>query len=152
MLNAAEKLPVPTDQCRDIFNALRMTLLRGDVEYAYEIFERKAWNRDKTAAGPIINGPLKLDLDHFAAFSNGRKLDLTKKEFNVFVHLMLNIGATLTTRSILINVWGPGHEQDDQYVRIAIQQLRKKIGDDDKTIIITLPYIGYQMVDFGAKP
>jgi two-component system KDP operon response regulator KdpE len=43
-------------------------------------------------------------------------------------------------------VWGPAHEQDVQYLRVFVGQLRQKIEPDPAgpTLIVTEPGVGYR--------
>ena len=55
----------------------------------------------------------------------------------------------LTHRQILGEVWGPGHAEDVQYLRVYIGQLRDKLGDDAASpkLIASEPGIGYRLID-----
>jgi two-component system KDP operon response regulator KdpE len=57
-------------------------------------------------------------------------------------------GKLLTHRQILTAVWGPAHQEDTQYLRVFIGQLRAKIEDDPAApkIIASEPGIGYRFV------
>lgn len=48
---------------------------------------------------------------------------------------------------ILKDVWGAGYGAESNYVRVDTHRLRKKLHDDDGTILRTVPGIGYQLVD-----
>jgi two-component system KDP operon response regulator KdpE len=46
-------------------------------------------------------------------------------------------------------VWEPAHQDDNQYLRVFIGQLRAKIEDNVATprIILTEPRVGYRFID-----
>jgi two-component system KDP operon response regulator KdpE len=46
-------------------------------------------------------------------------------------------------------VWGPAHEQDTQYLRTYVGQLRQKVEMDpsDPSVILTEPGIGYRLAE-----
>jgi two-component system KDP operon response regulator KdpE len=53
---------------------------------------------------------------------------------------------------LLKEVWGPEYEQMDHYVRVYINQLRKKLRENparDIRYIINEPGVGYRFVDIG---
>jgi two-component system, OmpR family, KDP operon response regulator KdpE len=49
----------------------------------------------------------------------------------------------------LREVWGPAHEQDTQYLRVYIGQLRDKLGDDSlrPRFIENEPGVGYRLIE-----
>ncbi|MGZ9086659.1 MAG: winged helix-turn-helix domain-containing protein, partial [Rhodoplanes sp.] len=53
-------------------------------------------------------------------------------------------------REILKAVWGPAHQNDSQYLRVFIGQLRAKIEENPATptIIVTEPGVGYRFIEF----
>jgi two-component system KDP operon response regulator KdpE len=62
--------------------------------------------------------------------------------------LARNAGRPLTHREILRAVWGASHQDDVQYLRVFIGQLRAKIEDDPATprIVLTETGIGYRFI------
>jgi two-component system KDP operon response regulator KdpE len=52
----------------------------------------------------------------------------------------------VTHRQLLTAVWGPAHEQDVQYLRVFVGQLRQKIERDPTApgLILTEPGVGYR--------
>jgi two-component system KDP operon response regulator KdpE len=75
-------------------------------------------------------------------------LRLTPKEFELLTILARNAGRPLTHREILRAVWGASHQDDVQYLRVFIGQLRAKIEDDPATprIVLTETGIGYRFI------
>ena len=54
----------------------------------------------------------------------------------------------VTHRQILTAVWGSAHENDTQYLRVYVGQLRQKIEPpSDPRFILTEPGIGYRLLD-----
>jgi two-component system KDP operon response regulator KdpE len=53
---------------------------------------------------------------------------------------------------ILKDVWGPGYGIESNYVRVYTHRLRKKLGDDNGTMLKTVPGIGYQLVVGEGAP
>jgi two-component system KDP operon response regulator KdpE len=56
-------------------------------------------------------------------------------------------GRVLTHRQILREIWGPKAEEQRQYLRVHLGNLRKKLGDAQSTepLICTEPGIGYRL-------
>ncbi len=80
---------------------------------------------------------------------DGDKIKLTPKEYSLLSLLSKNPGKVLTQNSILRELWGPNYQEESQYLRFYIMQLRKKIEADPKTpaIILTEPGVGYRFMD-----
>jgi two-component system, OmpR family, KDP operon response regulator KdpE len=76
----------------------------------------------------------------------GRDVHLTPKEFELLRHLVLNAGKPLTHRRLLQAVWGPDYGDEPEYLRVMINQLRKKIESDPARpkLILTEPWVGYR--------
>jgi two-component system KDP operon response regulator KdpE len=91
-------------------------------------------------------GPLKLDLVHHEATLAGRPVDLTRREFAFLAFLARHAGHICTHRMILEAVWGSRYPADARYLREYVYRVRKKLGDEDGTVLCTKPGIGYQLV------
>jgi two-component system KDP operon response regulator KdpE len=76
----------------------------------------------------------------------GREVHLTPKEFELLRHLVLHAGKPLTHRRLLQAVWGPDYGDEPEYLRVMINQLRKKIESDPARpkLILTEPWVGYR--------
>ncbi|MGJ0507573.1 MAG: response regulator [Methylocystis sp.] len=96
----------------------------------------------------IETGGLCVDLSQHIVTKNGEAVKLTPKEYDVLTTLARHAGRLLTHRQILTAVWGPAHQEDTQYLRVFIGQLRAKIEDDASApkIIVTEPGVGYRFV------
>jgi two-component system KDP operon response regulator KdpE len=96
-----------------------------------------------------VAGPLRLDLAKHEVTLDGEQMHLSRKEFDLLALLLANRGKMLTHRQILREIWGPGHEQDTQYLRVYVGQLRQKLGDDpaEPRFIANEPGIGYRFLD-----
>jgi len=80
---------------------------------------------------------------------NGCAVKLTPKEYDILAMLASHAGRLLTHRQILNAVWGPAHQDDMQYLRVYIGQLRAKIEHDHSTprLVLTEPGMGYRFAD-----
>ena len=94
-------------------------------------------------------GPLGLDLARRRVTLAGEALKLSKTEFDLLALLMRNAGLVMTHRQLLREIWGPEHEDDVQYLRVYVGQLRQKLGDDPSKprFIANEQGVGYRFVD-----
>ncbi len=95
-------------------------------------------------------GDLHLDLVHRMASLGSEALQLTSKEFDLLAYLARHAGKVCTHHMILKDVWGPGYGIESNYVRVYTHRLRKKLGDEDGSMLKTVPGIGYQLLAEGA--
>jgi len=95
-------------------------------------------------------GRLHIDLVHHMAELDGDALQLTAREFELLAYLARHAGKVCTHHMILKDVWGPGYGIESNYVRVYTHRLRKKLGDDNGTMLKTVPGIGYQRVGEGT--
>ncbi len=95
------------------------------------------------------SGDVEIDLVNRRVTRAGAPVHLSPKEFDLLASLAGGSGRVLTHRQILTAVWGPAHEQDVQYLRVFVGQLRQKLEADPSspTVILTEPGVGYR---FGA--
>lgn len=100
------------------------------------------------AGEPILsNGPLRIDLVRHEVFLDEKLISFTPKEYGLLKYMIINCGKMLGHRDILKEVWGAGHSDDVQYLRVFIGQIREKIESDpaNPIIIKTELGIGYRM-------
>jgi two-component system, OmpR family, KDP operon response regulator KdpE len=73
---------------------------------------------------------------------------LTATEYSLLSLLARNDGKVLTHQYLLNQVWGATHQNESQYLRVFIAQLRKKIETDPNrpAHIITESGIGYRFI------
>jgi len=73
---------------------------------------------------------------------------LTSKEFRLLYYFLQNAGKVVTHRRLLQAVWGPDYGNEVEYLRVFINQLRKKIETDPSRpkYILTEPSTGYRFV------
>ena len=83
----------------------------------------------------------------------GRPVRLTPKEFELLRHLVANQGKPLEHRRLLQAVWGPDYGDETEYLRVFINQLRKKIEPDPAhpKYIHTDPWVGYRFEPTAAR-
>jgi two-component system KDP operon response regulator KdpE len=89
---------------------------------------------------------LSIDFEARQVTVKGRDVHLTPKEFELLRHLVANAGKPITHRRLLQAVWGPDYGDEPEYLRVMINQLRKKIESDPAKpkLILTEPWVGYR--------
>jgi two-component system KDP operon response regulator KdpE len=74
---------------------------------------------------------------------------LTPKEYDLLRLLATHPGKVMTHRAILNAVWGPEYGEMDHYVRVFVNQLRKKLRENPARnirYILNEPGVGYRFV------
>ena len=89
---------------------------------------------------------LKIDFSRRVVFVRGRQIRLTPKEFELLTVLVLNQGRPLRHRKLLQAIWGPDYGEETEYLRVFINQLRKKIefNPSQPQLIRTEHWLGYR--------
>lgn len=96
---------------------------------------------------PTFETPdLKIDFSKRTVTVRGNNVRLTPKEFELLRHLVANQGKAIPHRRLLQAVWGPDYGNETEYLRVFINQLRKKVEPDpaEPRYIITEPWLGYR--------
>ena len=95
---------------------------------------------------PFSSTDLKIDFEKRAVVMRGQPIRLTPKEFELLRQLVVNQGKALPHRRLLQAVWGPDYGEETEYLRVFINQLRKKIEPDPRKprYIHTEPWVGYR--------
>lgn len=94
----------------------------------------------------IVSKELSIDFETRRVTVRGREVHLTPKEFELLRQLVASQGKPLTHRRLLQSVWGPDYGNEPEYLRVTINQLRKKIEPDPAhpKFIRTEPWVGYR--------
>lgn len=100
------------------------------------------------APGAVVAGDLEIDLAMRLVRRDGRPVRLSRKEFELLATLLEGGGRVVTHRQLLTAVWGPAHEQDVQYLRVFVGQLRQKLEAEPSAPrrIVTEPGVGYRFL------
>lgn len=97
--------------------------------------------RSAGRATPRIQiGTVEIDPDTRQAWSGGKPVELSAKEFAVLELLVQNAGRVLTRAQLEQSLYGWGDSADSNTIEVFIHHLRKKLGSD---FILTLRGIGY---------
>ncbi len=100
-------------------------------------------------ATPIFkSGNLEIDLNKHLVLKDNVEVKLTKTEFEVLAKLVRENGKVVPQNQLLTEIWGQVGLEQSHYIRIYINQLRKKIEDDPSNPkhILTEPGVGYRIL------
>jgi two-component system, OmpR family, KDP operon response regulator KdpE len=94
-------------------------------------------------------GPLELDLARRRVRLAGTALRLSRKEYELLRLLVMHVGRVVPHKQALSEIWGRGHENDVQYLRVYVAQLREKLGDDPRRprFIANEQGVGYRFIE-----
>jgi two-component system, OmpR family, KDP operon response regulator KdpE len=97
----------------------------------------------------ITVGALRIDLVNRAVYVEEEEVHLTPKEYELLRLLATHPGKVITHKAILNAVWGPEYSAMDHYVRVFVNQLRKKLHENparNVRYILNEPGIGYRFI------
>jgi two-component system, OmpR family, KDP operon response regulator KdpE len=106
-------------------------------------------NHGLIEATPIFkSGDLEIDLSKHLVLRDKMEVKLTKTEFEVLARLVREHGKVVPQNQLLKQIWGAVGLEQGHYIRIYINQLRKKLEDNpsDPKHILTEPGVGYRLV------
>jgi two-component system KDP operon response regulator KdpE len=75
-----------------------------------------------------------------------REARLTPKEFELLQYLVAHPNVPIPHTKLLQSVWGPDYGDEVEYLRVFVNQLRKKIEKNPSTpkYLLTEPWVGYR--------
>ena len=120
--------PFGTDE---LLARVRAALRRGTTDTDVDVFEV---------------GDFKVDLGSRRVHAGGQEVRLTPKEFDLFVYMARHPNRVITHRTLLEAVWGEASQEQPEYLRVFMGQLRKKLEPDPSQprYLVTEPWVGYR--------
>jgi two-component system KDP operon response regulator KdpE len=96
----------------------------------------------------FASGDLEIDFETRHVRAQGRDVRLTPKEFDLLRYLVTHAGKPVPHRELLQAVWGPDYGDEPEYLRVFVNQVRKKIeaNPGKPRYIVTEPWVGYRFV------
>ncbi|MGI5525232.1 response regulator [Micromonospora sp. CA-259024] len=84
--------------------------------------------------------------DHSVLRDDGTEVKLTPTQWSVLEKLLRHPGKLVSQRQLLQDVWGPEYQNETNYLRQYLAQLRRKLEDDPARPrhLITEPGMGYR--------
>ncbi len=110
-------------------------------------FRRTGFATD-TAPKRVTTPNLEIDFDQRRVVVAGKTVRLTPTEFDILRYLVSQANKPVPHRRLLQAIWGPDCGDQIEYLRVFINQLRKKIEPPGlkPTFITTEPRVGYRFV------
>lgn len=100
--------------------------------------------RGKPSSKRIVSGGLEIDIAGRSVYVDGKKADMTPKEYELLFYMVNNAGIAISREKLLTDVWGYDFYGDDRTVDTHIKMLRASLGPyRDK--IVTLRGLGYKI-------
>lgn len=108
---------------------------------------RTGFATDTTPKHVSVPG-LEIDFEERRVVVAGKTVRLTPTEFDILRYLISQANKPVPHRRLLQAIWGPEYGDQIEYLRVFINQLRKKIEPlgSKPTFITTEPRIGYRFV------
>ena len=92
-------------------------------------------------------GDVEIDFAARRIVDHGEPIRLTIKEFDLLSYLASHANRTIAHRELLQAVWGPDYGDEQEYLHVFVNRLRKKIERSPKhpKYILTEPWVGYRL-------
>jgi two-component system KDP operon response regulator KdpE len=111
---------------------------------------RRAAATQESPAAVVEDGDFYISPESRVVRVRGNEVHLTPKEFELLMFMARHPNKVLTHRVLLNAVWGGASVQQPEYLRVFINQLRKKIeAGDPPRYILTDPWVGYRFQPSG---
>ena len=104
-------------------------------------------------SGLLVIGDLSIDVTAHEIIRGGKKIALTRLEFDLLVALAKEPGRVFSRDALLSEVWGYRHSTDTRLVNVHVQRLRSKVEHDPEhpAIVMTVRGVGYKAGVSGAS-
>ena len=96
---------------------------------------------------PLEFDGITVDIFRRTVSRDGEGVHLTLKEYAVLAELAKHPGRVLTHAHLLRTAWGPAHEGQIDYLRVAVRTLRQKLerNPSQPELIVNEPAVGYRL-------
>jgi DNA-binding response OmpR family regulator len=162
MVRAVSDVPIIIATARDEESEIVRLLDAGADDYVVKPFAseqieariRAVLRRRGGDAPPeeIVVGGLRVHRARREASLDGRRLDLSRKEFDLLAHLALNAGNVVTKQELLAEVWREPFGGADKTVDVHLSWLRRKLGEQGASprYLHTVRGVGVKLVEPAA--
>lgn len=99
----------------------------------------------------IKAGSIEIDPARHEAYIDGRRLDLTAREFEILEVLATDPGIVFSRERLLERIWGLNYYGDPRVVDVHMAKLRKKLEPDasEPRYLVTVRGVGYKLEPDG---
>jgi two-component system KDP operon response regulator KdpE len=102
--------------------------------------------RQPQEATQVSIGDFDIDTEQHRVRVRRQEVHLTPKEFALLLFFARNPSRVLTHRTLLKAVWGAAGQDQPEYLRVLVAQLRKKVeaATAEPRYILNEPWVGYR--------
>jgi DNA-binding response OmpR family regulator len=106
----------------------------------------RRYDAPKELDSMLRSGGLALDVAGRTVTVKGKRVALTRKEFDLLTTFLRQPGRVLKFNYLLETVWGydPATYNDPHTVEVHVSSLRRKLGPETGTKIVNVPTLGYR--------
>jgi two-component system, OmpR family, alkaline phosphatase synthesis response regulator PhoP len=94
---------------------------------------------------------LEIDLADQFVFLDSRRLELTRKEYQLLTLLVENAGDVVPREVLLMRIWGYSSAIRTRTLDVHIRRLRKRLGENSEPHIETIFGVGYRFQPFRTN-
>lgn len=130
---------------RELLARIKAVFRRGDFEYDNILETSKKLNENRVEENKnniIYYKDLKVDLEKGKVYKGTTELNLTTKEFKLFIFLLSHKGEVLLRENIIEQVW-KFDNGNSRSLDVHIRKLRIKLKDNSNSYLETIRGIGY---------
>ena len=124
---------------KELMLRVNAVLKRGSVRKNEEVLPAET----KNEIVELADGGLRADLTARIVYVNGKRADMTPKEYDLFFYMLKNRNIALTREKLITEVWGYDYFGDDRTLDTHIKLLRRSLGPY-ADFIVTLRGVGYR--------
>ncbi len=119
-------------------------MLRVDaVMKRYEGGRDRSDDKPKNEIISLAGGGLRADITARIVYVDGKRAEMTPKEYDLFFYMLKNKNIALTREKLICEVWGYDYFGDDRTLDTHIKLLRRSLGKY-ADYIVTLRGVGYR--------
>lgn len=107
------------------------------------VLKRSEGKKSETEKDVFTYEGLTVDFSARIVTIDGKRAEMTPKEYELFFYMVKNKGLALTREKLISEVWGYDFFGDERTLDTHIKLLRKSLGDYSKCIV-TLRGVGYR--------
>jgi two-component system KDP operon response regulator KdpE len=166
MLRAVSAVPVIVATARDDDGSIVQALDNGADDYVLKPFRaeqleariravlRRAAGAADAGQTPVSVGPLTVEPRSRRVTYAGRPVELSPKEFDLLAYLAARVGAVVSKRELLAEVWHLPYGGSDKTLDVHLSWLRRKLGESgaEPRLLQTVRGVGVRLAEPEPEP